>query len=139
MISPKKLVMMAKKWQDRAAKGRKRISFPRIDKPSLAEKGHFVVYSTDGKRFPLPLEYINHNVFRELFRMSEEEFGLPSNGPLVMPCDSILMEYIVSLIQRGVTESLARALLNTIATSRCLSSASSCQELTSQHILIFAY
>lgn len=56
--------------------------------------------------------------------MSEEEFGLSSHGPIRLPCDSALMNYIVLLVQRGVARDLERALLNTIdsATYCCYSS-----------------
>lgn len=131
MISPKKLIKMAQKWQNTAAKGRN-------PKPWLPEKGHFVVYSTDRKRFMIPLEYINCEIFRELFRMSEEEFGLPSNSPLMMPCDSVVMEYVVSLVQRGASKCLGRALLNSISTGQCLLSVS-CQESKSHGLPVFAY
>lgn len=131
MISPKKLIKMARKWQNMGAKGRN-------SKPCLPEKGHFVVYSTDRKRFTIPLEYINCNIFQELLRMSEEEFGLPSNGPLVMPCDSVVMEYIVSLAQRGAAGSLEGALLNSTSTGQSSLSVS-CQESKSQNLPIFAH
>ncbi|KAK6921305.1 Small auxin-up RNA [Dillenia turbinata] len=44
--------------------------------------------------------------------MSEEEFGLPSNGPISLPCDSIFMEYILLIIRQGISEELAKASLS---------------------------
>ncbi|KAL7207047.1 hypothetical protein ACSBR2_019692 [Camellia fascicularis] len=132
MISAKKLVKMARKWQKFAAMRTKRISFHRnVDTASncstsfVADKGHFVVYRADQKRFMIPLAYLNKEITRELFKLFEAEFGLPRDGPITLPCDSIFMEYIVSLIQRGVVKDLEKALLMSVATSLCSSSLSS--------------
>lgn len=76
MISPKKLIKMARKWQKVAAAGRKRMSLQRMDRAvdaescstsSVADKGHFVVYSSDRRRFVIPLVYLNTEIFRKLF------------------------------------------------------------------------
>ena len=84
MISTKKLIKMARKWQKFAAMQRKRISFPRngsdadscsTSSSSTVEKGHFVVYTTDQARFVVPLAYLENEVIRKLLSMSEEEFG----------------------------------------------------------------
>uniref|UniRef100_A0A803LG59 Small auxin up regulated protein n=1 Tax=Chenopodium quinoa TaxID=63459 RepID=A0A803LG59_CHEQI len=107
MISTKKLLKMAKKWQKIAAASRKRISWPR----PVADKGHFVVYSTDGRRFTIPLAYLKNELFIELLRIAEEEFGVTSSGPITLPCDSKFMEYAISMIQRCVTEDLEKALI----------------------------
>ena len=90
MISAKKLIKLAKKWQKLAALRRKRIALPQMDRSScstseMADKGHFVVYSADQKRFLLPLNYLNNKIVRELLKLAEEEFGLPTNGPLIVP------------------------------------------------------
>ncbi|XP_050210599.1 auxin-responsive protein SAUR68-like [Mercurialis annua] len=125
MINSKKLLKLAKKWQKLAAISRKRITSPQTSSTtdstcstsSKAEKGHFVVYSTDQQRFLLPLEYLNNELIRELFDMAEEEFGLPSGGPLTLPCDAELMEYAVSLIKRKAARDVEQALLTSIATN----------------------
>ncbi|CBI37771.3 unnamed protein product, partial [Vitis vinifera] len=128
MISPKKLIRMARKWQKMAALGRKRISLQRINKEScstsVANKGHFVVYTADQRCFMIPLVYFSNNIFRELFKMSEEDFELPSNGPITLPCDLVFMEYIIPLIQQGMAKDIEKALLFSIATSRCSLSSS---------------
>ncbi|KAK6946514.1 Small auxin-up RNA [Dillenia turbinata] len=135
MINPKRLIELARKWQKRAASAGKRISLPRrnvIDADdsstsSEACKGHFVVYTNDQRRFVIPLLYLNNHVFIELLRMSEEEFGLPSDGPITLPCDAA---YILLIIQRGAEKDPARALLSSVSTNcHSLSSSSSiCQE-----------
>ncbi|KAK3193344.1 hypothetical protein Dsin_024654 [Dipteronia sinensis] len=120
MISPKKLIKLARKWQRVAALRRKSISLPGLNTPSaVADKGHFVVYTADQRRFVLPISYLRNQIFQELLRMSKEEFGLPVNGPITLPCDAVFMEYVVSLIQRCVDKHLQEALIVSIASSRC--------------------
>ncbi|KAL5984138.1 hypothetical protein ACLOJK_018240, partial [Asimina triloba] len=87
MVNPMRLAEMARKWQKLAAIGRRRITMPRTDveaagKQSAPSKGHFIIYTTDGRRFAVSLAYHNSPIFQELFRLSEDEFGLPSNGPI---------------------------------------------------------
>ncbi|KAJ9704588.1 hypothetical protein PVL29_002921 [Vitis rotundifolia] len=144
MISAKKLIKMARNWQKMTAVRRKRIILPRTSgevdadscSTSTAEKGHFVVYSSDESRFVVPLPYLNSNIFRELFKMSEEEFGLPSSGPITLPCDAVFIEYIISLVQQSIAKDLEKALLTAIATGCCLSTSNLCQEQGSQQLLI---
>ncbi|KAK4721953.1 hypothetical protein R3W88_012186 [Solanum pinnatisectum] len=145
MLSAKKLIKMARKWQKFAAMQRKRISFPRNSSDAdscstsssfIVEKGHFVVYTTDQARFVVPLAYLENEVIRQLLSMTEEEFGLPSGGPITLPCDSALMSCIISLIKRGVAAGdLHKALLFSIP-SCCCSSSSLHQESGSQQLLV---
>ncbi|XP_015057862.1 auxin-responsive protein SAUR68-like [Solanum pennellii] len=145
IISTKKLIKMAKKWQKFAAMQRKRISFPRnvsdaddcsTSSSSIVEKGHFVVYTADQARFVIPLAYLENEVIRQLLKMSEEEFGLPSGGPITLPCDSAFMDYIISLISRGVTAGdLHKALLLSIPSS-CCSTSSLHRESGNQQLLV---
>lgn len=109
MISPKKLIRMTRKWQEIAYIERKRVSYLRMgdvnttncNTSTVAERGHFVVYTRDQRRFVMPLAYLYTSIFHELFKMSEEEFGLSSKGPITLPCDAVFMNYVVLLIQRG--------------------------------------
>ncbi|CAN4126618.1 unnamed protein product [Withania somnifera] len=141
ILSSKKLIKMTRKWQKFAAKQRKRISLPRnvsdadscSVSSSIVEKGNFVIYTI----FVIPLAYLENEIIRRLLNMSEEEFGLPSGGPITLPCDSAFMEYIVSLIKRGVTaEDLHKALLLSIP-SCCCSTSSLHQESKTQQILVY--
>uniref|UniRef100_M1A1W3 Auxin-induced SAUR n=2 Tax=Solanum tuberosum TaxID=4113 RepID=M1A1W3_SOLTU len=146
MLSAKKLIKMAKRWQKFAAKQRKRISFPRTgsdadscstSSSSIFEKGHFVVYTIDQRRYAFPLTYLENEVVRQLLNMSKEEFGLPSGGPITLPCDSAFMDYIVSLIKKGVAaRDLHKALLLSIP-SCCCSTSSFHQESRNQQILVY--
>ncbi|XP_016556052.2 auxin-responsive protein SAUR68 [Capsicum annuum] len=141
MLSPKKLIKMARRWRKFAAMQRRRISFPRNDSNAdgcstsssyTVEKGHFVVYTIDQRRYAFPLTYLENEVVRKLLSACEEEFGLQSSDPIILPCDSTFMDYIISLIKKSV---LHNALLLTIPS--CCSSTSSChQEAGSQQILV---
>lgn len=99
MISVNKLIKMARKWQKVAGIGEKRISLPKCEGRCIAEKGHFVAYSSDQKRYVIPLGHLESSVFRELLKMSEEEFGLPRDGPIMLPCDAACLELLLSLMK----------------------------------------
>ncbi|XP_015073153.1 auxin-responsive protein SAUR68-like [Solanum pennellii] len=145
MLSAKKLIKMARKWRKFAAIQRKRISFPRngsdadscsTSSSSIVEKGYFVVYTADQVRFVIPLVYLENEIIRQLFNMSEEEFGLPSGGPITLPCDSSFMHYIILLIKKGITAGdLHKALLLSIPSS-CCSTSSLHQESGNQRLLV---
>ncbi|KAJ0086996.1 hypothetical protein Patl1_06841 [Pistacia atlantica] len=139
---------MAKKWQKVAASKRKRISLPKatgvVDSEScstssVAEKGHFVVYTADQRRFVIPLKYLKNDIIRELFTMAEDEFRLPIGGPITLPCDAIFMEYAVSLIQRHATKDVEKALLMSLAPGHCLPSSHLHQEQSNQPSLICSF
>ncbi|KAK8987413.1 hypothetical protein V6N11_027165 [Hibiscus sabdariffa] len=55
----------------------------RSDKSSVVDKGHFVVYTMDKKRYVIPLAHLKNSIFQELFKMSEE-FRLSCNGPITL-------------------------------------------------------
>ncbi|XP_061362443.1 auxin-responsive protein SAUR68-like [Gastrolobium bilobum] len=118
MISAKRIIKMARKWQQMAAGNRKRISYPRHEvsmHSSAANKGHFVVYSIDHKRFVVPLKYLSTNIFRELLKWSEEEFGLPANRPIMLPCESVFLDYVISLVRESIPEDVEKALTTFVA------------------------
>ncbi|KAL5984127.1 hypothetical protein ACLOJK_018235 [Asimina triloba] len=123
MISPKRLAVISRRWQKLAAIGRRRISMskPNVEpcKKSTPSKGHFIVYTTDGRRFAIPLVYHNSPIVQELFKLSEDEYGLPSDGPITIPCEAAFMQYVISFLQRSMSEDIERALLLSMATSRC--------------------
>ncbi|XP_039126798.1 auxin-responsive protein SAUR36-like [Dioscorea cayenensis subsp. rotundata] len=119
------------------------ISSPRADKlsdfnecstSSVAEKGHFFIYTSEGKRFMVPLAYLENNIFKELLKISEEEFGLPGDGPITLPCDAASMEYVLSMLRRGVSQEVERALLSSIF----ISCKSTCSTLAVEHTQQFA-
>ncbi|KAF8013403.1 hypothetical protein BT93_I1297 [Corymbia citriodora subsp. variegata] len=131
MIGTKKLSQMARKWQKTAGIRRKGISWHRPNGDlklgnrigsSVAQKGHFVVYTTDMRRFVVPLLYLSNEIVRELLRISEEEFGISSSTPLIVPIDALSMEYIISLIKRGLAKDQENALVLSFTRSSCSSS-----------------
>ncbi|PIA32919.1 hypothetical protein AQUCO_04300104v1 [Aquilegia coerulea] len=119
MIKSKRLVEMTRKWQKVASMGRKGTS-ARTSRSvdTIADKGHFVVYSADKKRFVVPLEYLTSSIFRELFQMSEEEYGLPGDGPIVLPCDATFMEYVILFVRGYVSKDVENVLLDSIDTAQ---------------------
>ncbi|KAF7841686.1 auxin-responsive protein SAUR68-like [Senna tora] len=128
MVSAKRLVDMARKWQKMAAGKRKRITYPRRRNMDMhysgASKGHFAVYSVDHKRFMVPLKHLSNDVFKELLKWSEEEFGLCSDGPIRLPCDGVLLEYVISLMDESVPEEIQKALINSMDTCHGVASSS---------------
>ncbi|KAJ0233675.1 Auxin-responsive protein SAUR64 [Hirschfeldia incana] len=138
MMNPKKLMKMAKKWQQRAALSRKRISFQRsssTNSSSAVEKGCFVVYTADKARFAFPLSYLSNSVFQEMLKIAEEEFGLPTSGPITLPFDSAFLEYLIRLIERRIDGDTERALLMSISSARCSLPCSLQQQ--QEHLLTF--
>lgn len=135
MISSKKLIKIARKWQRLTAASRKRVSWPGS---KVVDKGHFVIYTTDGIRFMIPLTYLKSEIVTQLFRMAEEEFGLMSDGPLTVPCDSTFIEYAISMLQRHAAKDFERALILSLSTCH---SSSSClqQEQINQHLPIHSF
>ncbi|XP_020272242.1 auxin-responsive protein SAUR68-like [Asparagus officinalis] len=121
MVNSKKIVEMARKWRKAAALG-KRVSSTQADakldsnacSTPVAEKGHFIVYTSDAKRFMVPLRFLESIIFVELLKMSEDEHGLPSDGPIILPCDAVFMEYILSLLRRRGSKAMDRVLLDTV-------------------------
>ncbi|XP_009799446.1 auxin-responsive protein SAUR68-like [Nicotiana tabacum] len=146
MISAKKFIKMARRWQKFAVKQRKRISFLRNDSDAdncsassstIVEKGHFIVYIADQARFVIPLAYLENEVIRQLLNMSEEEFGFPSGSPITLPCDSDFVDYIISLIMKGVAAvDLHKALLLSITSYCCTSTSNLHKESGNQQLLV---
>ncbi|CAE5958055.1 unnamed protein product [Arabidopsis arenosa] len=70
-----------------------------MEKWRKCKKGHFAVYTREGRRFVLPLDYLKHPIFQVLLEMAEEEFGSTICGPLQVPCDGGLMDHILMLLR----------------------------------------
>lgn len=106
---------------------------------SLSEvsKGHFVVYTADCKRFVIPLVYLKSEIFGQLLKMAEEEYGMQTNRPITLPCDAVFMEYAISLVLRHPAKDLERELFMSITKStHSISSSYFQQEETSHKTLI---
>ncbi|PHT31083.1 hypothetical protein CQW23_27420 [Capsicum baccatum] len=147
MLSPKKHIKMARRWRKFAAMQRRRISFPRngsnadgcsTSSSYTVENGHFVVYTIDQRRYVFPLAYLDNEAIVQFLNMSEEEFGLPSGGPITLSCDSAFMDYIISLIKKGVTAGdLHKALFLSIPSCCCTSTSYLHKESGNQQLLVY--
>lgn len=124
MLTPKKLIQIFRRWQQATALGRRRIVSVKNGTASthtVATRGHVYVYTTDHKRFMVPLKYLSSSIFHELFKMSEEEYGLPSDGPIMLPCDATCMRCIISLIQSKQPAELdTKYVLSSISGDPCI-------------------
>ncbi|XP_074561538.1 auxin-responsive protein SAUR64-like [Curcuma longa] len=147
MLNPKKLIKMVRKWQKVAALGRRRITSDyrsgeeqRCSAASVASKGHVFVYTADGKRFMVPLKYLSSTVFRELLRRSEEEFGLPTDGPITLPCGAACMESVISLLHSRGTRDVERVVLESICSGgRCTSEAATGAGGVSRQLILYGF
>ncbi|XVF44710.1 hypothetical protein PTKIN_Ptkin02bG0146000 [Pterospermum kingtungense] len=149
MITSKKLIKVARKRQKITTIERKRITSARTNrkmvaanhanKSSTVDKGCFVMHTIGKRHFVIPLKFLNNNIFLELFKMFEEEFGLPTDGPIRLPCDSVFMNYIVSLVKRGLAKDLERAMLDSITSHHCSSDTYFNQRPTYQQLLLCGF
>ncbi|KAF3656171.1 putative auxin-induced protein X15-like [Capsicum annuum] len=146
ILSTKKLIKLTRKWQKFAAKLRKRVSLPgnesytdscSLSSSSIVEKGHFVVYTIDQRRYAFPLTYLENEVVRQLLSESEEEFGLPSGYPITLTCDSTIMDYTILVIKKGVAEVILHNALLLTMPSCCFPTSSCHQETGNQQILVY--
>ncbi|KAK9051901.1 hypothetical protein SSX86_028529 [Deinandra increscens subsp. villosa] len=130
MINTKKLIEIARKSRGMATIRRKTIAATKE-----VEKGHFVVYTVDGHRFTFPLGHLKSYIFRELLTMSQEEFGLPSSGPITFPCDASFMKDAANLIHQRAAVAKERALLQNLITKSSHPSFYVDQERTGQQLV----
>ncbi|XP_037438305.1 auxin-responsive protein SAUR36-like isoform X2 [Triticum dicoccoides] len=133
MVSARRLAQLAKKWQRMAVLGRKRLTWSSavLEKETegpcgtsadeaccttspVADKGHCAMYTADGRRFEVPLEYLGTTVFGELLRMSQEEFGFTCDGRITLPFDAVVMDYVMCLLRRNASEEVERAFLSSV-------------------------
>jgi len=115
MISSKKLAQLSKKMQGMGAVGRRRVTAVKKEintscNSIVAGKGNCIVYASDGKRFEIPLTYLQTRVFAELLKLSQEEFGYTSDERITLPCDTAVMEYVMCLLRREASEDVEKAL-----------------------------
>ncbi|KAG9443205.1 hypothetical protein H6P81_019059 [Aristolochia fimbriata] len=107
MLSPKKIVLLARNRQ----KG--------YTKATVADKGHFVVYTADGERFMVHLAYLSNALLKALLQISEEVYGLPGDGPITLPCKADFLEYLLPLMERRPSSEIQKTVLASITAGRC--------------------
>ncbi|XP_062165097.1 auxin-responsive protein SAUR68-like [Alnus glutinosa] len=132
---------MVRKWKKMAGIDRRR-AIP-LPKQSYRQthKGHFVVYTADKKRFVVPLACLGSKIFKELFRMSEEEFGLPRDGPITLPCDAAFMDYVISVVRTSCVSELDMIMAMSLPSCAAVSEGLSCRQISIHHpwLLMHAY
>uniref|UniRef100_A0A8I6XEU1 Auxin-responsive protein n=1 Tax=Hordeum vulgare subsp. vulgare TaxID=112509 RepID=A0A8I6XEU1_HORVV len=91
---------------------------------SIAVKLDWVVYTADGERFEVPLAYLGTTFFRELLRMSQEEFGFASgnDGRMMLICDTAVAEYAMCLLRRDAPVEVVMAFVCSIERPCCFDS-----------------
>ncbi|KAJ4778576.1 hypothetical protein LUZ62_062833 [Rhynchospora pubera] len=90
MVNPVKLVEIPRKLQNKIKSN-----------TPCSPKGHFAAYTRDGQRFLVPISYLNSNIFKDLLKLVEEEYGISSDGPLVLPCDASFMRRTLEMLQNS--------------------------------------
>lgn len=80
----------------------KGIRLSELEKWRKRKKGHFAVYTKDGKRYVLPLDYLYHLILQVLLEMAEDEFGATIDGPLKVPCYRSLLDHIIMLVRKSM-------------------------------------
>ncbi|KAF0910682.1 hypothetical protein E2562_004674 [Oryza meyeriana var. granulata] len=129
MISARRIAQLAKKWRRMAALGRKRLTMSSTSTATATEeaqgcstaavaavagKGHCAIYTADGARFEVPLAYLGTAVFGELLTMSQEEYGFSGDGRITLPCDAMVMEYVMCLLGRNASPEVEKAFLSSM-------------------------
>uniref|UniRef100_A0A0E0QUL4 Auxin-responsive protein n=1 Tax=Oryza rufipogon TaxID=4529 RepID=A0A0E0QUL4_ORYRU len=116
MIHSKRLAQLARRLQRVKTTAAREDDACCTNSP-VADKGHCAVYTADGRRFKVPLPYLRTTVFGELLRMSQEEFGFAGDGRITLPCDAVVMEYVMCLLRRNASEDVERAFLSSVVMS----------------------
>nr|XP_043631633.1 auxin-responsive protein SAUR68-like [Erigeron canadensis] len=116
---------MARKWQNLAAIRRKSIALPRTSDVSHSDianvdKGFFVVYTSDGIRFVIPLNFLKNDIFKELLDMAENEYGLQNDGPIRLPINGTFMQYTMSIIKSHMRKDVEKGLRMVVTSWQCL-------------------
>ncbi|KAH6760450.1 SAUR-like auxin-responsive protein family [Perilla frutescens var. hirtella] len=56
------------------------------------------------QRFVIPVMYVNHPLFTQLLKASEEEYGFDQKGPINIPCHVEEFCHVRSLIDKETAE-----------------------------------
>ncbi|KAF6172494.1 hypothetical protein GIB67_007007 [Kingdonia uniflora] len=125
MINTKNLMKTARKLYEVVVISRGRTVLSRTDdivgdkqNKLVVDKGHVALYTADENQVVVPLPYLKHDIFKEFLRVSEEEFGLPKDGPITLPSDMVFMKYNVSLVESRVSKKVEKALLASISSGQ---------------------
>lgn len=60
------------------------------------------------RRFVISASFLNHPIFAELLQKSAQEYGYQQKGGLKIPCDVMLFEHVICLLnnQEALTQTL---------------------------------
>ncbi|KAL8223530.1 hypothetical protein R6Q57_019005 [Mikania cordata] len=62
--------------------------------------GSLAVYvGVERRRFVIPTRFLNLPVFISLLNKAEEEFGFQTSGGLVLPCDVVLFQNLLNVLE----------------------------------------
>ncbi|KAG6391523.1 hypothetical protein SASPL_149279 [Salvia splendens] len=70
-------------------------------------KGYLSVMVGQGgeqQRFVIPVMYVNHPLFTQLLKASEEEYGFDQKGPISIPCHVEEFRHVRCLIEKETAE-----------------------------------
>jgi len=70
--------------------------------------------------------------------LAEEESGLSGDGPLTLPCDAALLDYVNALNKRHVTGEAEKALLMPIASNCCSCSSDHYHQVTDHKMPLYS-
>lgn len=71
----------------------------KLNLPDDIPQGYLAVYvGTERKRFVINTEYLSHQLFKELLKKSEEEFGFDHQGGLTIACEPVVFEHLLWLL-----------------------------------------
>ncbi|KAL3690751.1 hypothetical protein R1sor_004402 [Riccia sorocarpa] len=75
----------------------------------IPPRGYIGVYvGKEKRRFIISTHYLNHRLFKELLKRSEEEYGFDYRGGLLIACETVLFEHLLWLI--GSNDPAARTI-----------------------------
>eukprot|EP01018_Ginkgo_biloba_P020019 Gb_02938 [translate_table: standard] len=78
-------------------------------------EGHLPIYvGKDLIRFVIDAHVVNHPLFAELLQTSAQEFGYQQKGGLRIPCDVMVFEHILCLINSEVSNAHDSTIMATI-------------------------
>ncbi|KAL4201051.1 hypothetical protein AMTRI_Chr02g214270 [Amborella trichopoda] len=97
------------KWHKQVMRQRQRMGIPHkattCEKVGLvADEGQFAIYTIDGSRFRILLDYPYSPIFKKLLLMAEAEFGFTGYDPLRVPCEAFVIEHIDSLFRKNASK-----------------------------------
>jgi hypothetical protein len=67
--------------------------------PDDIPHGYLAVYvGNERKRFVISTSYLNHEIFKELLKRSEEELSFDHKGGLTIACEPVVFEHVLWLL-----------------------------------------